>query len=146
MSLWLAVVLPSSSGIWWWILAPGFRLGSDLFQGSPYSPQSSGHLKHDFLISNGRWTRELVKTHDAFEDQAPDWHISISVHISLVKASLVAKPQINEAQKCSPSTLVEAAAKLHGKRYWCVIPLRENEELGAMIHSTHPFVKEKYIL
>lgn len=44
-------------------LAPGFSLSSDLFQMSPYSPQTNINLKYAFLIANGISTNGLVRTY-----------------------------------------------------------------------------------
>lgn len=73
-----------------------------------------------------------------FEGHVQNCHGSISVDISLAKAILIATPKINEVQKYSPPTLVGGTANSHGKRYNSI--KRENEKLGAMIHSTHLFI------
>ena len=50
-----------------------------------------------------------------FADQVQDWHISISFQVSLAKENFISKPQINEAHKYSPPTLLRSTTKSHDK-------------------------------
>ena len=122
MSLWLAMVLLSSSGTpWAWLQV---RLRS-VPRVSPFSTEQWTHI---FSQQISKEQEDEWKHMMPFEHEAQDWHPSISVQVSLAKASFMAKPQTSEAHKYSPPTLLRSTTKSHGKMCWCVIPLWERRK------------------
>ena len=70
------------------------------------------HFSYSKCQKNKRMRETMMMP---FADQVQDWHISISFQVSLAKENFISKPQINEAHKYSPPTLLRSTTKSHDK-------------------------------
>lgn len=138
MSLWLAVVLLSSlrhdlDSRW------GFRSVPSV---SPFSTEQWTHI---FLKACVKRTRRWVKPWWCLCGPGSNWHISISLQVSLAKENFISKPQINEAHKYSTHS-TEKYYKVTWQIWWCAIPLRKEERSGSNDPFYPPFYNKHIVM